>query len=64
MTHRFESALTVRRTATTAAMAAMATLALARLVAVQPEPRLALQLEDYAALPITADNYLRSLRGQ
>jgi len=43
---------------------ALAGLGLARLAAVQPAPRLALQLEDYAALPITADNTNQNTRAQ
>jgi mono/diheme cytochrome c family protein len=40
------------------------TLAMARPVGVQQSPRLVLQLEDYAALPITADNTNENTRAQ
>jgi mono/diheme cytochrome c family protein len=39
-------------------------MAMARPVAVQPTPRLALELEDYAALPVTADNTNNNTRAQ
>ena len=39
-------------------------LTVARLLAVQSAPRLALELEDYAALPITADNTDQNTRAQ
>jgi mono/diheme cytochrome c family protein len=41
-----------------------ASLTAARPVAVQPMPRLALELEDYAALPVTADNTNANTRAQ
>ena len=41
-----------------------ASLATARPVAVQPVPRLALELEEYAALPVTADNTNENTRAQ
>ncbi len=44
--------------------ALLLTLALARPFAVQPAPRLALELQDYAALPITADNTDANTRAQ
>jgi hypothetical protein len=39
-------------------------LAVAQPFAVQPPPRLALDLQDYAALPITADNTNENTRAQ
>src|SRR5690606_26601098 len=59
-----DSAHVVRRTAAVAVLMALAGLGLARLAAVQPAPRLALQWEDYAALPITADSTNQNPRAQ
>src|SRR5258705_7332864 len=40
------------------------TVGMARPLGMQPTPRLALQLQDYAALPITADNTNENTRAQ
>src|SRR5437762_13971815 len=40
------------------------TLTMARPVAVQPTPRMALELQDYASLPVTADNTNENTRAQ
>jgi hypothetical protein len=52
-----------RNTATVAGALALV-LAVARLLAVQAPPRLALELQDYAELPITADNTNTNTRAQ
>jgi mono/diheme cytochrome c family protein len=52
------------RNALAAAGGVMFVLTLARPLAVQPPPRLALELQDYAALPITADNTNDNTRAQ
>jgi mono/diheme cytochrome c family protein len=52
------------RNALVAACGVALVLAIARPLAVQPLPRLALELQDYAALPITADNTNDNTRAQ
>jgi mono/diheme cytochrome c family protein len=44
--------------------AVLSALAVARPFAVQPSPRIALELQDYAAMPITADNTDQNTRSQ
>jgi len=57
-------AFTAIKSSAIATGAVLVALAVARPFAVQPTPRLALELEDYASLPITADNTNDNTRAQ
>ena len=61
---RSTGAFTATTSVGIAAGALLLALTVARLLAVQSVPRLALELEDYAALPITADNTDQNTRAQ
>jgi len=55
---------TARKNAVSVTGAVLLALAFARPFAVQPTPRLALEFQDYAALPITSDNTNTNTRAQ